>query len=117
MRPEVSTYTDERGEPVYAATQPFGHLAMIGNQERETPSWVMVVRLAPSETGGRGQGLGFTAPAQPKSSERTSQEDLMEPSEQVSRSDGTISEFRKGTPKMRHSPVCYRLQAPRKNLI
>ena len=39
---------------------------------------------------GRGQGLGFTAPAQPKSSERTSQEDLMEPSEQVSRSDGTI---------------------------
>ena len=50
----------------------------------------MVVRLAPSETGGRGQGLGFTAPAQPKSSERTSQEDLIEPSEQVSRSDGTI---------------------------
>ena len=46
--------------------------------------------MAPSETGGRGQGLGFTAPAQPKSSERTSQEDLIEPSEQVSRSDGTI---------------------------
>ena len=31
MRPDVSTYTDERGEPVYAATQPFGHLAMIGS--------------------------------------------------------------------------------------
>ena len=28
--PEVSTYTDERGKPVYAARQPFGHLAMIG---------------------------------------------------------------------------------------
>ena len=38
MRPEVSTYTDERGEPVcYAATQPFGHLAMIGNSPKS--SW------------------------------------------------------------------------------
>ena len=43
---------------------------------------MMVVSLAPPETGGRGQGLGFTAPAQPKSSERTSEEDLMEPSEE-----------------------------------
>eukprot|EP00964_Phaeocystis_antarctica_P081017 scaffold50639_cov67-Phaeocystis_antarctica.AAC.4 len=36
----------------------------------------MVVSLAPSETGGRGQ----TAPAQPRSSERTSQE-VMAPNE------------------------------------
>jgi len=31
---------------------------------------------------GRGQGKGFTAPAQPKSSERTIQEDLKERSEE-----------------------------------
>ena len=28
MHPEVSTYTDERGKPVYAARQPFGHLGL-----------------------------------------------------------------------------------------
>eukprot|EP00964_Phaeocystis_antarctica_P120392 scaffold84138_cov48-Phaeocystis_antarctica.AAC.2 len=44
----------------------------------------MVVSLAPSETGGRGQGKGLNAPAKPKSSERTSQEDL-EPSEEAPR--------------------------------
>ena len=62
--------------------------------------------MAPSETGGRGQGLGFTAPAQPKSSERTSQEDLMEPSEQVSRSDGTIGG---GEAPKKCDPTTYRL--------
>ena len=62
-------------------------------QERETPRYVMVVSLAPFETGGRRQGpkgliagaaKELNAPAQPKSSERTSQEDL-KPSEEAPR--------------------------------
>ena len=69
MRPEVSTYTDERGKPVYAATQPFGHLVMIGTEPKSSwRRWRALTETQPtgqSLMGGGGDGgddRGMDAP-------------------------------------------------------